>query len=195
MREPSTRYVLLGVLATGDAMTGFEIRSFIDQSVQFFWRESYGQIYPELKRLSEEGLIRAASARGRKRAAQPWRITPAGREALKRWLDRPAQAQPLRDETMLKLFFSRHASTAAARELLAAARGAAQARVAALENAERAVLADPDDPDLLSSLIVIDRGLRAARMMLEWCARADALRAAWDAGGSEALLRQWRRSQ
>lgn len=195
MRESSTGYVLLGMLAFGGgAMTGFEIRAAIDQSVQFFWRESFGQIYPELKRLHEEGLIKPASARGRKREAQPWRITAAGQTALREWLDRPAQVQALRDETLLKLFFSRHASEGAAARLIAAVRAADEARLAALEAAERAVLDDSGDPDLLNSLTVIARGLMAARMRLAWCARADALREAWEAGGAEALIRQWRRT-
>jgi DNA-binding PadR family transcriptional regulator len=175
-------------------MTGFEIRAFIDQSVQFFWRESYGQIYPELKRLHEEGLIKPASSRGRKREAQPWRITAAGQAALREWLDRPAQMQALRDETLLKLFFSRHASEGSAQNLVDAARAGAEARLAALEAAERAVIADAGDPDLLNSLTVIARGQMAARMTLAWCARADALREAWESGGAEALIRQWRRT-
>lgn len=194
MRESSTGYVLLGVLALAGPMTGFEIRSFIDQSVQFFWRESFGQIYPELKRLHEEGLIKPASARDRKREAQPWRITQAGRAALRAWLDRPAQVQPMRDETLLKLFFARFASEESAEHLIAAARTAAEARLAALEKADRAVIAEPDDPDLLNSLTVIARGQIAARATLAWCDRAEALRKAWESGGADALIRQWRRT-
>ncbi len=195
MRESSTGYVLLGVLAqAAGPMTGFEIRGFLDQSVQFFWRESFGQIYPALKRLHEEGLIKPASARGRKRDAQPWRITPAGQAALREWLDRPAQTQALRDETLLKLFFSRHASGDTAQRLVDAVRATYEARLAALEAAVRAGLVDVGNPDLLNSLIAVERGLMRARMMLAWCARADALREAWESGGAEALIRQWRRT-
>ena len=46
MRERTTRYVLLGMLANWDGMTGFEIRKVIEGSVRHFWRESFGQIYP-----------------------------------------------------------------------------------------------------------------------------------------------------
>jgi DNA-binding PadR family transcriptional regulator len=195
MRESTTRYVLLGVLAMNEAMTGFEIRAYLDASVQFFWRESFGQIYPELKRLSAEGLIKRASNRGRTRDAQPWRITPAGRMALRAWLDLPAQEQAVRDETLLKMFFSRHASPGQARSLIASRRERAVARLAALEEAEKLVLGEPEDPDLLSSFLVLDRGLGVAKGVLDWCERAEALCDAWEKGGRDALVRQWRRGR
>ena len=31
----------------------------IDTSTRFFWTASFGQIYPELKRLAQTGLVRA----------------------------------------------------------------------------------------------------------------------------------------
>jgi len=88
--------------------TGYEIKQLVDVSVRFFWAASYGQIYPELRRLEEQGLIEGEpteAADGRQR--RPYRLTPAGEEALDRWLLSPAQTGfELRDEGMLKLFFS-----------------------------------------------------------------------------------------
>src|SRR5215211_2439172 len=52
-----TAYVILGMLALGKR-TGYEIKALVDVSTRFFWAASYGQIYPELKRLEEAGLIR-----------------------------------------------------------------------------------------------------------------------------------------
>ena len=37
--------------------TGYEIKSLVDVSTRFFWAASYGQIYPELARLEELGLV------------------------------------------------------------------------------------------------------------------------------------------
>ena len=67
-------------------MSGYDIKDRVDRSTRFFWATSYGQIYPELRRLSEAGLIEGeADARGR---APPHflSLTPAGREALEGWL-------------------------------------------------------------------------------------------------------------
>lgn len=193
MREASTRYVLLGVLATAGPLTGFDIRAFLDHSVSYFWRESYGQIYPELKRLADEGLIEDASPGAGAREARPWRITRAGRAALKAWLDRPPQPAPVRDELLLKLFFSRHAPSAAARALIARAKDSAEARGVEFEAAEAQVLSEPEDPDLLGSLLTLERGRIMARAQQEWCARAAAFVEAWESGGAEALIRRWRK--
>ena len=47
---------MLGLLA-GGPRSGYDIKSIVDRSTRFFWAASYGQIYPELRRLEAEGLI------------------------------------------------------------------------------------------------------------------------------------------
>jgi len=63
-----TGYVILGSLALG-ARTGYDIKGLVDRSTRFFWAASYGQIYPELRRLEKAGLIEGENAPtgGRKR--------------------------------------------------------------------------------------------------------------------------------
>ena len=57
MKELSpTARVILGMLGF-EPMSGYEIKNFVDHSTRFFWAASYGQIYPELRRLAEAGLI------------------------------------------------------------------------------------------------------------------------------------------
>ena len=168
MRERTTRYVLLGILAEGPA-TGYEIRQWIAQAIGHFWTESFGQIYPELGRLADEGLAErtadAEAARERKR----YRITDKGLEALEAWLNRPPRPDVRRSELLLKLFFGRFADPARARSSLEAARREARERLAYLEEAERQVLAeDGESPGLAYYLIAIDAGRRAARARLEW---------------------------
>lgn len=175
-------------------MTGFEIRSFIDQSIRFFWRESFGQIYPELKRLASDGLIKPVRADAPSgRASQPWRITPAGRDLLKEWLEKPPQEQPVRDETLLKIFFSRHAAPETQHELVRQTRERAMSKLQALHAAEQLILSHPDHPDLVRSLIVLERGLLAARTQIEWADSAAALLEAQANGGAGAVIKRWRR--
>ena len=57
MSQSQTSYVILGILAIHPHQSGYEIRKTIQQSVGFFWSESFGQIYPTLKRLNAEKLI------------------------------------------------------------------------------------------------------------------------------------------
>jgi DNA-binding PadR family transcriptional regulator len=102
--SPTAR-VILGFLRFGPR-TGYDIKSVIEISTRFFWGASYGQIYPELKRLERAGLVDSeAQPRGaRKRTV--YRLTPAGEAALDAWLtDRERWVFEYRDEWLLRLFF------------------------------------------------------------------------------------------
>jgi DNA-binding PadR family transcriptional regulator len=68
---------------------------------------SYGQIYPELKRLEDAGLVRSADVPSGGRARTEYSLTDAGREALRDWLAEDKEPlYELRDEGMLKLFLA-----------------------------------------------------------------------------------------
>src|SRR5712664_4721358 len=102
----NTAYVILGMLSKGP-MSGYDIKALADRSVRFFWNLSYGQIYPELKRLGEMGLAEPEQAARGERQRIVYRITPAGRDTLHDWLVEDATAGcEMRDEMLLKLFFA-----------------------------------------------------------------------------------------
>ena len=61
MELSPTAKVILGMLSFGPK-SGYEIKALVDRSTRFFWAASYGQIYPELKRLAEAGLIEGTDA-------------------------------------------------------------------------------------------------------------------------------------
>ncbi len=104
-RRTTTADSLLGLLSMG-AMTGYELRQTIESSIGNFWSESFGQIYPALKRLEAEGLVdseqQVAVGRPPRRV---YRLTDAGRDRLIGWLTTPARLQVPRNELLLKLFF------------------------------------------------------------------------------------------
>jgi PadR family transcriptional regulator AphA len=106
-----TRYALLGLLSQ-ESMSGYDIRQRISQSTSFFWTESYGQIYPQLKTLTEEGLVEKTSEREREGRLdrQTYRITSAGKDRLCRWLDEEVEPRRVRNEFLLKLFFAAEGS-------------------------------------------------------------------------------------
>ncbi|MGO9012019.1 MAG: PadR family transcriptional regulator [Bryobacteraceae bacterium] len=108
MTRNQTGFLILGMLSIESNKSGYDIRKAVESSVSYFWRESYGQIYPTLKRLAAEGLIapRRSSTRGRPER-QEYSITARGRACLQEWLASPYREDPPRNEFLLKLFFGR----------------------------------------------------------------------------------------
>jgi DNA-binding PadR family transcriptional regulator len=104
MELSATGRVILGMLAV-EPRSGYDIKTVVDRSTRFFWAASYGQIYPELKRLAEQGLVEGEAEEGGRRRTTH-RITAAGREALAAWIRDPELTQEMRDEGLLKLFFA-----------------------------------------------------------------------------------------
>src|SRR5438270_11834984 len=98
-----TGRVILGMLMLGKR-TGYEIKQLVDKSTRHFWAASYGQIYPELRRLEEQGLITSHPEPSGGRARTVLDLTDAGRGALDDWLYSDTDVlYELRDEGMLKL--------------------------------------------------------------------------------------------
>jgi DNA-binding PadR family transcriptional regulator len=87
--------------------TGYDIKKVIDFSTRFFWTASYGQIYPELKRLRKAGLVRAEQDPRGKVKRTVYSLTPKGEQALHEWLtDSQDVLFEIRDESLLRLFFA-----------------------------------------------------------------------------------------
>jgi DNA-binding PadR family transcriptional regulator len=98
--------VILGLLAMRPR-SGYDIKAVVDRSTRFFWAASYGQIYPELRRLEQEGLVEGEDAPNGGRARRVYRLTKAGHKALVSWLASEGDLTvELRDESLLRLFFA-----------------------------------------------------------------------------------------
>ena len=104
-RASSSMEVLLGLLTIGP-MSGYDLGQAIRTSVGFFWNESYGQIYPNLRNLTAEGLVTSKTERQKgKPDRHIYSITKKGRERLAAWLAVAPQPEIPRNELLLKLFF------------------------------------------------------------------------------------------
>src|SRR3979411_3409474 len=101
-----TSYVILGLLALG-AQSGYDIKQLADMSTRHFWATSYGQIYPELRRMTQAGLIKPEDASKGTRQRTIYHLSAKGRQTLHAWgADGTGQPAAIRDGTMLTLFFS-----------------------------------------------------------------------------------------
>ncbi len=168
-QRDKTPYALLGMLTLGP-QSGYEIKKTLEASAAHFWSESYGQLYPVLRRLEAEGL--ASSRRQDKggRLRKVFAITGAGREALGRWLQRPPEFQPPRNELLLKLFFGRHAPAGSGREHVLAYRAQQADLTRHYRELETRLLREhPRHPDLPYWRMTLRFGRRFAEAAIAWC--------------------------
>jgi PadR family transcriptional regulator, regulatory protein AphA len=164
----STAYVILGMVSR-EPRSGYEIKALVDNTTRFFWAASYGQIYPELKRLSEAGLVKGIDASRGDRKRTVYAITADGEAELKDWLRRPPETAEMREEGLLKLFFSGALKPAEAVETLRTMRGRR------LELTEQLRSLEPEKTELEDPfpLMVLRAGIEFNQWFAEWCERME----------------------
>jgi PadR family transcriptional regulator, regulatory protein AphA len=159
--------VVLGLLSLGPR-TGYDIKTVVDRSTRFFWAASYGQIYPELKKLEEGGLVHGHPEPSGGRARTVYELTEAGETALETWL--ASEGEPyyeLRDEGMLKLFFSD--SLAGHRiEILRAIREREERGLTHLRSLEPHASKGPTGAHL-----TLQMGIGLTEWTIEWCTQTE----------------------
>jgi PadR family transcriptional regulator AphA len=166
----TTEAAILGVLTEG-AMSGYDLKKAIDASVGYFWGPAKSGIYALLPRLVASGYATsreiAQSGRPDKRI---YRITAAGRGALRSWIeDTPAPPDPDRNPLLLKLFFGALTSPEVLSAQIRARREEAERLDQALYEFDREA-----DPDELYGALTRDWGHEYARAVERWARKAEA---------------------
>lgn len=112
----SLRYAMLGMLADRPA-SGYDLTRRFDEALgRHAWHARHSQIYPELKRLAEEGLVTVIDEGPRGR--RTYDVTDAGRAELREWLRAYPETGVVRNEYALRLFLLGSLEPAEARSLL-----------------------------------------------------------------------------
>jgi DNA-binding PadR family transcriptional regulator len=102
---PVTSYALLGLLTFGDELTGYELKQRADVTLRFYWvSPAMSQIYSELGRLTEHGLVEPHTRTEGARSVTTYAITDAGQKTLRVWMDTtPAGFPTLKHTVCLRL--------------------------------------------------------------------------------------------
>jgi PadR family transcriptional regulator AphA len=164
-------HALLGVLAEGPR-TGYALVKHLEQSIAYTWPASHSQVYPELAKLREAGLIRERGSAPR--GGRVYELTDAGLEEVRRWLRETDPSRTVRDEAALRLFFLWLLEPVEAEAYLLGEAERARAVLAELERI--AEQRDPDTPKTRAYRTALELGLRSARARLEWADGAAAER-------------------
>jgi DNA-binding PadR family transcriptional regulator len=166
-----TRYVILGLL-NEEEMSGYDIKKVIGIRMSFFWQESYGQIYPELNRMKEEGLIEQAEIASSPRAKIEkvrYRITDEGRTEFKKWMEAMNEKDHIRSEFLLKMYFATEENSLEMKKHLEEFKKEAEQKVVLFEMFQRELIRIADAHGNHRQILkVIDLGLRQAKLYVEW---------------------------
>ncbi len=183
MKHNRTAYVILGMLSIEPNKSGYDLHKAIEVNFGSFWGESYGQIYPTLKRLAEEGLIfPSKSTPGRGKQRQEYALTDAGHTCLREWLVLPFQNDPPRNEFMLKMFFCREAGPDVAMTHVRELQRRNLQMIAMLQGIESAASQQQSqNPHRPYWMLTLGLGIAMTRAALEWSESALAELAAMDA--------------
>jgi DNA-binding PadR family transcriptional regulator len=99
------KFPILGFLMEAEA-TGYDLKQRFQDPVGFFYRVSDGSIYPALKKLASDGLVKLRTERRGRRARKVYAITPRGRAHFMKMLREPAQPLFVFDESQVKIYFA-----------------------------------------------------------------------------------------
>jgi PadR family transcriptional regulator, regulatory protein AphA len=168
MQLGKTAYVILGMLRLGQR-TGYEIKSYVDCSTRFFWAASYGQIYPELRRLEDAGLVVGEEDPRGGRQRRAYSLTAEGERVLHDWItaDVPLHVE-MRHEGLLRLFFGDAVAPSARAELARTIRDQ-HARV----RDELRALQPAAERGREAPLRVLEFGIAYQDFVIEWCERLE----------------------
>ncbi|HEX9728289.1 MAG TPA: PadR family transcriptional regulator [Gemmatimonadales bacterium] len=168
-----TTYAILGLLADGPR-SGYDIKREVEETLGHFWRESYGQIYPILRRLHQDGLVeKQVQVRADRPNRNEYSITSDGLAELRAWLARPVDHTPPRSELLLKVFFGRHGDPAAIRQIVQQyGADQSQALTTLTSVVARLDREATDDPSYPYWRMTAELGLEAMTAVTTWCAHA-----------------------
>jgi DNA-binding PadR family transcriptional regulator len=160
----SLRMAALGLLAQQPG-SGYDLLRMFEKSMANVWPATQSQLYGELNKLADTGLIEVTDIgpRGRKE----YRITSDGRAELHRWLLNPEGDPPLRDASLLRVFLLGEIAPRQARKYMVAVAEHADSELKRLKVLEESI--DWTDGDtLFFGHAALEYGLRIAAMQGEW---------------------------
>ncbi|WP_406208122.1 PadR family transcriptional regulator [Streptomyces sp. NBC_01017] len=100
----SLKYAVLAALLEGEA-SGYELSKVFDVSFANFWPATPQQLYRELERLAQDGLVQARFVQQERRPnKRMFTLTEAGRQDLRAFAaEPPRRPTAIRDELLIKI--------------------------------------------------------------------------------------------
>ena len=170
MREAISNlgYALLGLLRQNPC-SGYELRKIFVATAMMSYSDSPGAIYPALRRLERQGLIRGRIEEGPGlRRRQIFHLTAEGTAELKKWIKRPVTREEVvhgaREVTLRFAFSEGAAGPSASVKILESLQAEMESYLPSLHqqlNAQKSVMPR-------GGRLALENGIRTYECLLEW---------------------------
>jgi len=167
------KYAILGMLVQ-KSMTGYELMQQFESALCEFWSAKHSQIYPELKKLTEEGMVNyEVQISGAVMEKKLYTITEEGRKDFLMWLAKDDDMGPTpKDVFRLRVFFSNYLEPDMRNKLLSSQLVQHQLRLEYLV-ASQSKFQEPLDPssDAFSDYLVLVGAIMREEASCKWLER------------------------
>lgn len=155
--------------------SGYDLAKQFDGSVGFFWKATHQQIYRELTKLEDQGLISAEIVHQEGRPDKKlYGVTALGKKHLMEWIARPCEVSPTKDELLVKLFAGYLVPQETIMEELERHRAEHQETLSVFLNIEQRCFPNPQELSLEDKFryLTLRRGIHFEIDWLAWCNEA-----------------------
>lgn len=168
------RYVILGLLSK-KSMSGYDIKKAFEGEIGDFWYSNHSQIYPELGKMEDEGVIVGRTEIvGTKLAKKSYEITAEGRTVFNRWLNESLHAlPPTRDEFAMKVYFLDSAEDGALKSLFDEELQRHEEKLSYLESRWQVLFEREEQRQKhFGHALILERAIQRERDQLCWLSKA-----------------------
>ena len=169
-------YVILGLLSH-ESLSGYDIKKRIDSGISFFWKGSFGSIYPALTALEESGFVKKKtdSKSSANREKYIYSITRQGRKHLKSWLEESTASNDLKYESLLKVIFGGNAKPEITIATIQRFEEETKENLAILKMYQATLKESLDNYDHIYYYLTVSFGVKTYEGYLKWCKEAYAM--------------------
>ena len=170
----SLPHALLGLI-NYKPLTGYDIKTTFNASINGFWNASLPQIYRTLHQMEKSEWV---SSNIEQQIGKPNRkiytITSKGKKELRKWLSEPMEVSQAKNKMLIKVFFGNQMDR---QDLINLIRERREQEIKFLEKARNehkrsadqyAIELDAKD-DVRFWLLSLDFGIRNAKTIVDWC--------------------------
>lgn len=172
----SLKHGILGFLSQWPMTTGYDLKKEFDTQMSMFWFTHLSQIYPELTKLEDQGLVESeVETQEGKPDKKIYTITRAGLEELKSWLSQTPASPKIKDSFLMQVYFMDNIPYREAEYLLKAYQKEREIRLKALKDLLKWNLENIRNTKssftarMMMALSVYKKALEEEKQYIKWC--------------------------